>query len=202
MVRVMIHSRGGNLYDKYNTLNPMFRLLMKNFLEIVSRVISDDRPARILEIGCGEGYLARELFKRKSIQRYTGIDLDPDVITLARDNCKRGVFAVGSAYDLREYSGVEYDYAILAEVLEHIQEPAAALSQIRQLHADTFIFTVPNEPLWRFLNVLRFRYLRDMGNTPGHLQHWNRKSFGSLLSQFFEVKEVRTAFPWIIAICK
>jgi hypothetical protein len=30
---------------------------------------------------------------------------------------------------------------------------------------------VPREPIWRIGNMARGRYLGDLGNTPGHIQH-------------------------------
>ena len=39
------------------------------------------------------------------------------------------------------------------------------------------LVSVPHEPLWRALNVARGAYLRELGNTPGHLNHWTRAAF-------------------------
>ena len=40
----------------------------------------------------------------------------------------------------------------------------------------------PREPLWRGLNIARGAYLKDLGNTPGHLNHWSKRGFVALLS--------------------
>ena len=42
---------------------------------------------------------------------------------------------------------------------------------------------MPREPLWRGLNMARGAYVKDLGNTPGHLNHWSRKAFVELLSR-------------------
>ena len=39
------------------------------------------------------------------------------------------------------------------------------------------LVSVPREPLWRGLNMARGAYLRDLGNTPGHVNHWSKRSF-------------------------
>ena len=43
------------------------------------------------------------------------------------------------------------------------------------------LVSVPREPLWRGLNMARGAYIKDLGNTPGHLNHWSRKAFVELL---------------------
>ena len=64
------------------------------------------------------------------------------------------------------------------------------------------IVSVPREPLWRALNLGRLKYLRDLGNTPGHLQHWSRRSFLSFLERRLEVVAVRSPVPWTMALCR
>ena len=62
---------------------------------------------------------------------------------------------------------------------------------------------MPKEPLWRILNVARGRYWSELGNTPGHLQHWSRPRLHSRCSrQRFEVIEVRNPLPWTMALCR
>ena len=39
---------------------------------------------------------------------------------------------------------------------------------------------VPREPVWRVLNVARGRYVRWLGNPPGHIQHFSRAAFLAL----------------------
>jgi hypothetical protein len=40
--------------------------------------------------------------------------------------------------------------------------------------------------VWRILNIARGRYWSELGNTPGHLQHWSASAFTALLAQRFE----------------
>jgi len=61
---------------------------------------------------------------------------------------------------------------------------------------------VPREPIWRALNLARGKYVRDLGNTPGHLGHWSRRGFLELLGGRLEVVAVRTPLPWTMALCR
>jgi hypothetical protein len=64
------------------------------------------------------------------------------------------------------------------------------------------LVSVPREPLWRMLNVARGAYVRDLGNTPGHLNHWSKRSFTKLLSRYGEVAERRSPFPWTMLLVR
>ena len=39
------------------------------------------------------------------------------------------------------------------------------------------LLSVPKEPIWRICNMARGKYWKDLGNTPGHIQHWTKKKF-------------------------
>jgi hypothetical protein len=58
------------------------------------------------------------------------------------------------------------------------------------------LVSVPREPLWRTVNMARGAYIKDLGNTPGHLNHWSRRGFVRFVSQVAEVQEVTSPFPW------
>jgi hypothetical protein len=64
------------------------------------------------------------------------------------------------------------------------------------------IIAVPNEPLWRILNILRFKYFKDLGNTPGHLNHWSKRKLKRLLSNYGDVIKIYKPLPWLIAVVK
>jgi hypothetical protein len=64
------------------------------------------------------------------------------------------------------------------------------------------LVSVPREPLWRMLNLARGAYWTSLGNTPGHLNHWSRRSFVELLSRHGEVVEARSPFPWTMLLVR
>jgi hypothetical protein len=64
------------------------------------------------------------------------------------------------------------------------------------------LVSVPREPLWRALNVARGTYLRDLGNTPGHVNHWSKRAFVALLSRYGSVEEARSPFPWTMVLVR
>ena len=60
----------------------------------------------------------------------------------------------------------------------------------------------PSEPLWRLLNMVRGASWSELGNTPGHLNHWSKRSFVRLLSRHGDIAEVRSPFPWTMALVR
>jgi hypothetical protein len=86
--------------------------------------------------------------------------------------------------------------------LEHLDDPGAALETVGRLASPWAIVSVPREPLWRTLNLGRLKYVRDLGNTPGHLQHWSRRSFLRFLEARLNVVAVRSPLPWTMALCR
>lgn len=195
----------GNYYDKYATKNPIARYLMDGFLESVSTLVGSVRADTVHEVGCGEGNLSIFLAKRYPQIRFRGSDFSKQVVDLARANAARERlpidFRANSLYDLTSAAD-SADLIICCEVLEHLEEPERALGIVTKLARKNLILSVPREPIWRVLNMARGKYLKDVGNTPGHLQHWSRRSFLRLVSGYADVVKVLTPLPWTMVLCR
>ncbi|HMQ28482.1 MAG TPA: methyltransferase domain-containing protein, partial [Acidimicrobiales bacterium] len=89
-----------------------------------------------------------------------------------------------------------FDLVLALEVLEHVPEPEAVLSEIARVGRGAVVLSVPWEPVWRLGNLARGRYVRDLGNTPGHIQHFGRGGFRRLVARHLDVREVRRPVPW------
>ena len=76
----------------------------------------------------------------------------------------------------------EFDLATAIEVLEHVPEPEQTVAEMARVARSHLLVSVPREPLWRGLNMARGAYWRELGNTPGHVNHWSKRSFVSMLS--------------------
>jgi hypothetical protein len=72
---------------------------------------------------------------------------------------------------------------------------------MRRVARRHLLVSVPREPLWRALNLARGAYVADLGNTPGHVNHWSRRAFERLLAGYGKV-EIRTPFPWTMALVR
>ncbi len=87
-------------------------------------------------------------------------------------------------------------------MLEHLDDPEAALGTLARMARPWLLVSVPREPAWRAMNMARLKYLGDLGNTPGHLGHWSKRGFIRFLEREVEVVEVATPLPWTMALCR
>lgn len=187
----------GNTYDKYGTRNPLARLLVARFLAAAEESVVAVAPASVLDVGCGEGVVTERIARLLPDGEVVGLDVaDPRLV--AEWDARREAnlsFRAGSAYSL-PYPDGAFELVCALEVLEHLERPAAGLAEMARVAARALVVSVPREPLWRTLNVLSGRYLRALGNTPGHVNHWSRRSFLRFVAPVAEIREVRTPVPW------
>jgi len=194
----------GNIFDKYDSNNPIVNWIMNGFESSLSELISQVIPATIHEVGCGEGFWVQKWIKQGISTR--GSDFSAKVIEIARQNAMSqnldpSIFSIKSIYDLepKQHSA---DLIVCCEVLEHLKEPEQALASLQRVTQNYLILSVPREPIWRILNVMRGKYIRSWGNTPGHIQHWSSRKFIELVSQYFTVTTINKPLPWTMLLCK
>ena len=187
-------------YTKYLDKNPLQKLLLNNFFDTLFKMIDDLSVNRILDVGCGEGVML-EKFSKQNIGEYLeGVDNSKDALRLAKILYPNIAFKKGNIYNL-SYKDNSFDFVACIEVLEHLERPIDAIQEIMRVTGRYVIFSIPNEPIFRIANFLRGRYIKDFGNTPGHINHWSRNSFSDLLqSQGVKIISIKTPFPWTIIL--
>jgi 2-polyprenyl-3-methyl-5-hydroxy-6-metoxy-1,4-benzoquinol methylase len=193
----------GNTYDKYGSSNPAVRRLMAGFHSALDDLWRRAAPGSVLDVGCGEGVLTVEWAERLADGRVVGIDLDDPKLRVEWERRRRPnlEFRAEEATSLSFGDG-EFDLAAAIEVLEHVPDPEATLSEMARVARRWLLVSVPREPLWRALNMARGSYLRELGNTPGHLNHWSKRAFVSLLSRHGTVEEARSPLPWTMVLVR
>ena len=193
----------GNYYDKYNTRNPLARMLMDGFLEAFDRLSALPQARTIHEIGCGEGHLSIRLAAKGVDLR--GCDIAAKVIEEASRNARGRNFHIpfrtASIYDLIPPADAA-ELIVCCEVLEHLPDPQRAVDVLANLASPWLLASVPREPTWRILNICRGKYLVHLGNTPGHVQHWSSAGFRKLLERRFDIVEMARPLPWSMALCR
>jgi len=191
----------GNTYDKYGSTNPVVRRLMNNFESTLEELWRKAGPESILDVGCGEGVLTAQWADQLGSGRIVGIDLDDPKLKAEWDRRQRANldYRVEDATNL-SFSNGEFDMATAIEVLEHVPDPERTVSEMARVARRWVLVSVPREPLWRGLNMARGAYIKDLGNTPGHINHWSKRSFVKMLSRYGTVAEVRSPFPWTMVL--
>ena len=204
-VTVTVDSEGtvtGNTYDKYGSTNPVVRRLMAGFERNLGELFTQAAPASLLDVGCGEAVLTHKW--AQSIEgRVVGLDLDDPLLHAEweKRTAPNLEYVVMKAENLPFADG-EFEVATAIEVLEHVPDPEHTVAEMARVASKHLLVSVPREPLWRGLNMARGAYLKELGNTPGHLNHWSKRSFVELLSRHGEVVEARSPFPWTMLLVR
>ena len=169
----------GNTFDKYGSTNPVVRRLMAGFHSSLDELWDGAAPNSILDVGCGEGVLTYEWAQKLDGGRIVGIDLDDPQLhaqwqTRSAPNLEYQVMKAESL----PFADREFDMATAIEVLEHVPDPRPRRS--------------PRWPAARSAGCSsRCRASRSgapstsraaptgrsLGNTPGHVNHWSKRSF-------------------------
>lgn len=184
----------GNTYDKYASKNPIERKLMEGFFAALDASLPATAPGAVLEVGVGEGEVSERLRGRWPDVPIAGIDLpDHELAAHWIGKAHSGAFADICRLPFPDDS---FDLVLAIEVLEHVPDPVGALRELDRVARRHLVLSVPRERIWSAANMARGKYLREWGNTPGHINHWSKRGFAELVGSTFDVHQVRSPFPW------
>jgi ubiquinone/menaquinone biosynthesis C-methylase UbiE len=149
---------------------PLFvNLLAKEWVPAIPELherLQADPPARVVEIGCGEGVAAITLASAYPKIRVDGFDLDDASIAQARRNAADAGVADRVTFEVRDVTDTSltgnYDAAFAFEMVHDLARPVDALRTLRRITADDgFVivgdelaseeFDAPGDELQRFL---------------------------------------------------
>jgi ubiquinone/menaquinone biosynthesis C-methylase UbiE len=200
----------GNHYDKYGSKNPVERALMGAFLRAVTGFYGRVAPASVLEVGCGEGRLAQHLVTRGTRKvtrgtrgvrptRFVACDLELTAVAAGLDPLIE--LRQASIYAL-PFEDASFDLVVCCEVLEHLADPGRGLAEVARVARRAVLVSTPREPLWRTMNLMRGKYLRDLGNTPGHVQHFSQQDLRALVETKLRIVDMRAPIPWTVILAE
>ena len=113
-------------------------------VRLVMRLLGDLRPARILDIGCGDGYLCKRYAEAGITARVQGLDISTGRLRYAAELSPGACFVAGRI-DRIPFRDGAFPLVSAVEVIEHIEDPAAALREIARVSSRHVLITVPNE---------------------------------------------------------
>lgn len=185
---------------KYRDRSRLVQYANRQFLRTIGSLVAEARPNTILDAGCGEGVTVQYLQPR-TIFRAVGLDLDPARLQLAVHAIPGTSLVCGNAEDLPFPDGA-FEMVMLLEVLEHVGRPENALREAHRVCARWLLASVPNEPWWHIGNLLRLKYVRHLGNTPEHINHWTLPGFARFVGRHFKVTRIVTPVLWTVLLAE
>ena len=171
-------------------------------LSAVVGAIRDASAHTVVDLGCGEGRLIRELLREKQVERVVGVDVSWRALEFASRRLKLHEMAPrqrarvdlrqGSlTYRDRELSG--FDAATVVEVIEHLDPPRLdAFERVLFAHAKprVVIVTTPNVEYNARFETLPTGSLRHRD----HRFEWTRAEFRDWADAVAERRDYRVAY--------
>jgi ubiquinone/menaquinone biosynthesis C-methylase UbiE len=150
-----------------------------------------ERSARVLEIGCGTGFVLEGLSKRFPRYQLMGADIHVEGLRFARNRLPHVEFCQVDATDMPFKN--EFDAIGMFDSLEHIQNDEAALKQVHCAlkSGGYFLLTVPQHPsLWSpedEVNGHKRRYTRSDLHEKLDAQGFKALRLTSFVSSLFPI---------------
>jgi SAM-dependent methyltransferase len=147
------------------------RKLVFDLLELASA----PKPVRLLELGCGQGDMSRDLAIAYPDVEIAGLDLSNISVEIAGRKVPNGkFFQCDMSRPVTPPPGLLgwATHAVCTEVLEHVDDPAALLRNARPLFAPgcRLVITVPGGPMSAFDHHI------------GHRRHFTPGSLGEVIA--------------------
>ncbi|MFN8533617.1 MAG: class I SAM-dependent methyltransferase [Dehalococcoidia bacterium] len=186
---------------KHTSGNPLQRWLLDRFHATVSDLVAEILPqgGTILDVGCGEGFVANYLVARHPRLTVSGLDGSGDALRAAATSAAGGRLARCDAARLpvRDRST---DLAICLEVLEHLHAPDLTFRELRRVTRGPVIVSTPNQPFFAGANLARLKNLSTWGDDPEHVQWWTAAAFVQKVGGWLAIDQVVLRFPWTIVV--
>lgn len=188
-------------YKKHTASNPLQRKLIENFYSVFLGEAKALKPESVLDVGCGEGFTL-EKFKNKNIgKKLVGIDFLDTAIKIGKKERPYLDLRIGNIYDI-PFKDNSFDLVVCSEVLEHVDDPEKALSELERVTKKYILLSVPNEPFFILANFVRGKNWSRFGNDIEHINHWSMFGFEKFVGTKYTVVKRKNPFPWTIIVGK
>lgn len=144
-------------------------------------ILKDSDAKSVIDLGCGEGKLLRELAKVKQFERIVGMDVSMRSLEIATEKLRlepgnERLSLIHGTLMYRDKRLAGFDAASVVEVIEHLDPPRLSAFErviFEFAAAHTVVVTTPNKEynaVWESLPAGKFRH-------SDHRFEWTRNEF-------------------------
>lgn len=157
------YSDHGSVEEYYDAQRLSFYSAVSDFLQSESVALDG---TDVLDAGCGTGHMLSELLRWSTPRSVSGCDFSQAAIDFSRDRFPKFHFFRHDVYDALP---TQFDVVICTEVLEHLEHPWDALTNLGAALRDggVMVLTVPNGRL---------------DNSNEHINFWSPESWKAFLT--------------------
>ncbi len=170
------------LFNDENGGHWLYASRMRAVLALVSKLFARDARPKVIDVGCGTGYVLKHLRDRGALT--AGVEVSPDPLRLARERDPDSVYVCAPS-DRLPFEGGQFDLAISLDVYEHLEDEGPVVAETLRLlrpGGAHLVFVPAHRRLWSRTDRVQ-----------GHYRRYSRKMLVDLLSGAgFEVE--RTGF--------
>ncbi|MEA2064873.1 MAG: class I SAM-dependent methyltransferase [Patescibacteria group bacterium] len=187
--------------EKYQSKNFLKKIFIKRFIRQIVETVQSLKINSILDAGCGEGLIMHNIIKKIPEIKINGFDISNSALKNAKKILPSSYFFQGDITNIKLFDNF-YDLAIALEILEHLENPEAALKELKRATKKYCLISVPWEPFFSLGNLFCGKNVKRFGRDKEHLQFWNRGQIIDLVSEYFDIISVKVSFPWTIILGK
>lgn len=141
-----------NIYEQEGVYGDENKFLFSNRLEKILKIVRslDEKPKRILDVGCGTGYLMHKITFIYPKADIYGIDISKKALSLGQKKYNKIKFVFTDAEKKFPFKDKYFDLVISGEHIEHLKDVDIYLSQINRVMKSngTLLITTPNLASW------------------------------------------------------
>ena len=154
----------------------------------------------MLDAGCGEGFGLEQLYRHNPSLTFVGGDISLEALVWGRANLNyQGSLTNLNLHHL-PFPNNSFPLVVCLEVLEHLPEPVIGVQELARVSSEYVLMSTPHEPLFRGVNFLRGKHVRDLGNDPEHLGNFSGRAFRGMVGNVVDIVWHGYSFPWQIAL--
>ena len=163
--------------------NPSYIGNRNDILDLIPKNVN-----KVLDVGCSIGTIGEELKCRNNNAEVTGIELDEKMATIAKGKLDRVISGDIEKLDFAEHFMPNYfDCIILADILEHLENPWNVLRRVKNYLNDEgiIITSIPNVRHYTTIINLVFK---------GYWPYRERGIHDKTHLRFFTLKNIKAMF--------